>query len=64
MKKAPLRSLKFMVGNSPKYTRSVKKLKQLNVESENYDRKLWLLKDAEDIRKIYELPELDAEFLS
>ncbi|MBC7911572.1 MAG: MBL fold metallo-hydrolase [Pyrinomonadaceae bacterium] len=64
LKKAPLRSLKFMVGNSPKYTRSVKKLKQLNVESENYDRKLWLLKDPDEIRKIYELPELDAEFLS
>lgn len=62
LKKAPLRSLGFMLSNPLKYSRSVKKLKQFNLESDNYDRKVWLLKSPEEIRKIYDLPELDAEF--
>jgi hypothetical protein len=64
LKKAPLRSLKFAFSNPPKYTRSLKKLRQLSVASENYNREVWLLKTAADIRKIYDLPELDAEFIS
>lgn len=63
LKKAPLRSLEFMLSNPLKYSRSVKKLKQFNIESENYDRKVWLLKNADEIRRIYSLPDLDAEFL-
>ena len=60
--KAPMRSIEFMLGNTPKYIRSLRKLKRLNLESENYDRKVWLLKSADDIRKTYNLPDLDADY--
>lgn len=63
LKKAPLRALKFALNNPSKYTRSLKKLRQLNAASENYNREVWLLKTAADIRRIYDLPDLDAEFL-
>ncbi len=62
LKQSPTRSLKFMVGNSPKYIRSLRRLKRLNIGSENYDRRVWLLKSPSEIRKMYNLPELDAEY--
>lgn len=63
LKKAPFRTFEFMVTNPPRYTKSIKKLKKHNFGSENYDRKVWLLKTPEEIRAIYNLPELDQEFL-
>ncbi len=63
LKKTPLRTMKFLLLNPPRFTTSIRKLKEYNAESENYDRKTWLLKDAETIRKKYDLPELDEEFL-
>jgi hypothetical protein len=62
LKKAPIRSIKFMVGNSPAYIRSLRRLKRLNVESDNYDRRLWLLKTASEVRRLYNLPDLDAQY--
>lgn len=63
LKKSPLRAIKFLLVNPPKYTRSIRKLKGYNNESENYDRQLWLRKSADEIRKNYNLPQLDEEFL-
>lgn len=61
--KTPLRTLKFLLLNPPRFTTSIRKLKKFTLESENYDRKTWLLKDAKEIRKRYNLPELEAAFL-
>lgn len=63
LKKSPLRTMKFLLLNPPRFTTSIRKLKQFNQESENYDRKTWLLKDADEIRKRYDLPSLEKEFL-
>ena len=63
LKKTPFRTLQFLLLNPPRFTTSIRKLKKFNLESENYDRKTWLLKDAGEIRKRYDLPELDKEFL-
>lgn len=62
-KSAPLRSLAFLLLGPPRYTTSLRKLKRFCLESENYDRKTWLLNDAGEIRRRYHLPELDAPFL-
>lgn len=63
LKKTPLRTMKFLLLNPPRFTTSIRKLKKFNQESENYDRKTWLLKDAAEIRLRYDLPNLDDEFL-
>lgn len=63
LKKAPLRTFEFMVTNPPRYTKSIKKLKKHNFGSENYDRKVWLLKTPAEIRALYGLPHLAQEFL-
>ena len=63
LKKSPIRTLQFLLLNPPKFTTSIRKLKKFNLESENYDRKTWLLKNSNEIRQIYDLPELDPQFL-
>ena len=63
LKKTPFRTLQFLLLNPPKFTTSIRKLKRFNAESENYDRKTWLLKNAREIRQHYNLPELENEFL-
>jgi Beta-lactamase superfamily domain len=63
LKKTPFRTLQFLLMNPPRFTTSIRKLKKFNAESENYDRKTWLLKDADEIRKRYNLPKLEGEFL-
>lgn len=62
LKKAPLRTLQFLLINPPRFTRFIRKLKKFNLQSENYDRKTWLVKDVGEIRKNYGLPELSSEF--
>lgn len=62
LKKAPFRTLQFLLLNPPRFTTSIRKLKKFNIESENYDRKTWLLKKPSEIRRIYNLPELGFEF--
>ena len=54
--KVPSRSLEFFFGSRAKYVGSLKALRKLNQESDNYDRKIWLLKNADDIRQMYNLP--------
>lgn len=61
--KTPLRTMRFLLLNPPRFTTSIRKLKKFNQESENYDRKTWLLKPANEIRRKYDLPELGGEFL-
>lgn len=61
--KTPLRTMQFLLLNPPRFTTSIRKLKKFNQESENYDRKTWLLKEPSEIRRKYDLPELDGEFL-
>ena len=63
LKKTPFRTLQFLLLNPPRFTTSIRKLKKFNLESENYDRKTWLLKDAREIRRRYSLPELEPQFL-
>ncbi len=63
LKKTPFRTLQFLLLNPPRFTTSIRKLKRFNHESENYDRKTWLLKDGKEIRERYDLPELDPQFL-
>lgn len=63
LKKTPFRTMRFLLLNPPRFTTSIRRLKKLNQESENYDRKTWLLKDADEIRRKYKLPDLEAEFL-
>ncbi|MDQ6785596.1 MAG: MBL fold metallo-hydrolase [Acidobacteriota bacterium] len=63
LKKTPLRTMKFLLLNPPRFTTSIRKLKKFNQESENYDRKTWLLKPADEIRLKYNLPKLGSEFL-
>lgn len=63
LKKTPLRTMKFLLLNPPRFTTSIRRLKKFNQESENYDRKIWLLKPADEIRRRYDLPELSEEFL-
>lgn len=63
LKKTPFRTLQFLLLNPPKFTTSIRKLKKFNAESENYDRKTWLLKDGKEIRDRYNLPDLDPQFL-
>ncbi len=63
LKKTPFRTMQFLLLNPPRFTTSIRRLKKFNQESENYDRKTWLLKDAEEIRRKYDLPELESEFL-
>ena len=62
-KKTPLRTLQFLLLSPPRFTTSIRKLKKFNLESENYDRKTWLLKDAKEIRERYGLPEIEPQFL-
>lgn len=62
LKKTPLRTMQFLLLNPPRFTTSIRKLKKFNQESENYDRKTWLLKKPAEIRKKYKLPELGKEF--
>ncbi len=62
LKKHPIRTLQFLLLSPPKFTTSIRKLKKFNLESENYDRKTWLLKDSKAIRKLYGLPELGPDF--
>jgi hypothetical protein len=62
LKKSPFRTLQFLLLNPPRFTTSIRKLKKFNLESENYDRKTWLLKKPAEIRRIYELPDLGSEF--
>lgn len=62
LKKAPFRTVQFLLLNPPRFTTSIRKLKKFNQESENYDRKTWLLKDADEIRQKYKLPDLEVEF--
>lgn len=62
-KNAPLRTLQFLLLGPPKFTTSIRKLKKFNLESENYDRKVWLLNDGREIRKRYCLPDLDLHFI-
>ena len=63
LKKTPFRTMQFLLLNPPRFTTSIRKLKKFNQESENYDRKTWLLKDADEIRRKYDLPDLEKEFL-
>lgn len=63
LRKTPFRTMQFLLLNPPRFTTSIRKLKKFNHESENYDRKTWLLKSADEIRRKYELPELESEFL-
>jgi hypothetical protein len=63
LKKTPFRTMQFLLLNPPRFTTSIRKLKKFNQESENYDRKTWLLKNADEIRQKYDLPELSAEFM-
>lgn len=62
LKKTPFRTMQFLLLNPPRFTTSIRKLKKFNQESENYDRKTWLLKDAKEIRGKYNLPDLDKDF--
>lgn len=62
LKKTPFRTLQFLLLNPPRFTTSIRKLKKFNIESDNYDRKTWLLKKPDEIRRSYNLPELDSEF--
>ena len=62
-KKAPFRTLQFLLLSPPKFTTSIRKLKSFNLESENYDRKTWLLKNGKEIRERYDLPDLEQQFL-
>ncbi len=63
LSKTPLRTMQFLLLNPPRFTTSIRKLKKFNQESENYDRKTWLLKNADEIRAKYKLPPLEKEFL-
>lgn len=63
LRKTPFRTMQFLLLNPPRFTTSIRKLKKFNHESENYDRKTWLLKPADEIRRKYDLPELETEFL-
>lgn len=60
--KTPLRTLKFLLLNPPRFTTSIRRLKRFTLESENYDRKTWLLKSASEIRRCYNLPEIGEMF--
>ncbi len=62
LRKAPFRTLKFLLLNPPRFTTSIRKLKTFNQESEIFDRKTWLLRSADEIREIYDLPRLEKEF--
>lgn len=62
LKKTPFRTMQFLLLNPPRFTTSIRKLKKLNQESENYDRKTWLLKNSDEIRRKYDLPNLEKEF--
>ncbi|MBK9156058.1 MAG: MBL fold metallo-hydrolase [Chloracidobacterium sp.] len=62
LKKAPLRTLQFLLINPPRFTRYIRKLKKFNLQSENYNRKTWLVNDVGEIRKNYGLPDLAPEF--
>lgn len=62
-KNAPLRTLQFLLLGPPKFTTSIRRLKRFNLESENYDRKTWLLNDHREIRKRYKLPELEPQYI-
>ncbi|MFM9903222.1 MAG: MBL fold metallo-hydrolase [Pyrinomonadaceae bacterium] len=64
LRKTPFRTLQFLLLNPPRFTTSIRKLKKFNIESENYDRKTWLLKKPEEIRRIYGLPTLESEFFA
>lgn len=64
LKKAPFRTLQFLLLNPPRFTTSIRKLKRFNLESENYDRKTWLLKRPDEIRERYNLPELSSDFFA
>ncbi len=59
--KTPFRTLQFLLLSPPRFTTSIRKLKKFNHESENYDRKTWLLNTATEIRKRYKLPNFQLE---
>ncbi len=60
--KTPFRTFQFLLLNPPRFTTSIRKLKKFNLESENYDRKTWLLKKPAEIRRAYNLPNPGGEF--
>jgi L-ascorbate metabolism protein UlaG (beta-lactamase superfamily) len=62
LKKTPFRTLQFLLLNPPKFTTSIRKLRKFSHESEIYDRKTWLLKNSDEIRKIYDMPKLERTF--
>ena len=62
LKKNPFRTLQFLLLNPPRFTNSIRKLRKFSHESEIYDRKTWLLKNSDEIRKFYDLPKLEREF--
>jgi Beta-lactamase superfamily domain len=62
LKKAPFRTLQFLLLNPPRFTTSIRKLRKFSHESEVYDRKTWLLRPANEIREIYKMPHLNREF--
>lgn len=63
LKKTPFRTMQFLLLNPPRFTTSIRKIKKFNAESENYDRKTWLLEKPDEIRRRYNLPELEKDFL-
>jgi hypothetical protein len=68
MKSHPLRTAAFALRNFKGLVRNplirawaLGRLKRSGREVENYDRSIWLLRDSNDIRRLYNLPELEAE---
>jgi hypothetical protein len=71
MKSHPLRAAKYVVRNLNHMIRNpllrnwvLRRLKLSGKEVENYDRNIWLLRSGQEIRQMYNLPELDREFES
>jgi len=68
MKSHLLRTSKYVALNRRQMVRNpllrawlLRRFKLNRKEVENYDRNIWLLRDGHEIRRVYNLPELDAE---
>jgi L-ascorbate metabolism protein UlaG (beta-lactamase superfamily) len=59
LKKDPGRMLAFLARQPPVQTWKSWKKSAAKLGNVNYDRSIWLLRDAEELRRIFDLPEMD-----
>jgi hypothetical protein len=61
IKKQPLNALKHLISSPLRHASAFKKTRHHNLQNENYERNIWLLRSQDEIRRICGLPTPGAE---